>query len=92
MAHARHLGFRCQCSGVRDLVEYRIPNKEPKNAEGSHFDIRDSLFDVLRFERNRSKSVATICLAASVGEDHPRGGCWFSEPEQDRISQWLMHQ
>ena len=51
MAHARHLGFRCQCSGVRDLVEYRIPNKEPKNAEGTHFDIRNSLFDVLRFER-----------------------------------------
>ena len=29
--------------------EYRISNREPQNAEGAHFDIRNPLFDILRF-------------------------------------------
>ena len=34
---------------MSDHGEYRISNREPQNVEGADFDIRPSLFDILRF-------------------------------------------
>ena len=43
-----------------------ISNKEPQNVEGDHFDIRNSLFDILRFDVNIYKVTGHIAPVLGV--------------------------
>ena len=42
-----------------------MSNKEPQNYEGGHFDIRYSMFDILRFRKNTYKTNSCDIAAVS---------------------------
>ena len=49
-----------------------MSNKEPQNYEGGYFDIRYSLFDILRFRKNTYKTNSCdITAVSSVSQNQP---------------------